>query len=245
MAIRAIIIDDEEPARAILLRYLEDFPEVEVAGQYSNGFDGLRAIQEIRPELVFLDVQMPKLSGFELLELLPDPPAVIFTTAYDQYAVKAFERNAIDYLLKPFSRERFALAVERAFTQRQTGDVAPRPPAAEIPPAETLDRVVVKTGSKIRILPVDEIRYLEAQDDYVMLYLENEKHLKEKTMRYFEEHLPSGQFIRIHRSYIVNVAAIDQIELYDRENYLLKTREGRKLPVSRAGYQRLREALKF
>lgn len=245
MAIRVLIIDDEAPARAIVLRYLADFPVVEVAGQYSNGFDGLRAIQEIRPDLVFLDVQMPKLSGFELLELLPDPPAVIFTTAYDQYAVQAFERNAVDYLLKPFSRERFALAVERAIAQRQTGDVAHRPAAAEIPPAEILDRVVVKTGSKIRILPVEEIRYLEAQDDYVMLYLENEKHLKEKTMRYFEEHLPSGQFIRIHRSYIVNVAAIDQIELYDRENYLLKTREGRQLPVSRAGYQRLREVLKF
>ena len=245
MSYRCVIVEDEEPARTLLVRYLSEIPDIDVVGQFANGFEGLCGIQELLPDILFLDVQLPRLSGFELLELLPDPPVVVFTTAYDQYAVRAFESSAADYLLKPYSQQRLLQAVDRALARiREPGGLRDVEPS-RIAPKEILDRVVVRTGNKIRILPVGDILYLEAQDDYVMLYLRDEKHLKERTMRYFEEHLPPDQFVRTHRSWIVQVGAIDQIELYDRENYILKGRDGRQIPVSRSGYQRLKEVLKF
>lgn len=245
MSYRCVIVEDEEPARTLLVRYLSEIPNIDVVGQFANGFEGLCGIQELLPDILFLDVQLPRLSGFEMLELLPDPPVVVFITAYDQYAVQAFESSAADYLLKPYSQQRLLQAVDRALARiREPGGLRDVEPAS-IAPKEILDRVVVRTGSKIRIIPVGEILYLEAQDDYVMLHLRDEKHLKERTMRYFEEHLPPDQFVRTHRSWIVQVGAIDQIELYDRENYILKGRDGRQIPVSRSGYQRLKEVLKF
>ena len=245
MSYRCVIVEDEEPARTLLVRYLSEIPDIAVVGQFANGFEGLRGIQELQPDILFLDVQLPRLSGFELLELLPDPPVVVFTTAYDQYAVRAFESSAADYLLKPYSQQRLRQAVDRALARiREPGGPVDSDPAS-IAPKEILDRVVVRNGNKIQIIPIGEILYLEAQDDYVMLHLKDERHLKERTMRYFEEHLPPDQFVRTHRSWIVQVGVIDQIELYDRENYILKGRDGRQIPVSRSGYQRLKEVLKF
>lgn len=245
MSYRCVIVEDEEPARTLLVRYLSEIPDIAVVGQFANGFEGLRGIQELQPDVLFLDVQLPRLSGFELLELLPDPPVVVFTTAYDQYAVRAFESSAADYLLKPYSQQRLRQAVDRALARiREPGGPVDSDPAS-IAPKEILDRVVVRNGNKIQIIPIGEILYLEAQDDYVMLHLKDERHLKERTMRYFEEHLPPDQFVRTHRSWIVQVGIIDQIELYDRENYILKGRDGRQIPVSRSGYQRLKEVLKF
>jgi two-component system LytT family response regulator len=246
--INAIIIDDEPLARSLLRGYLKEIQEVKVLGEYENGFAGLKAIHELKPDLIFLDIQMPKLNGFEMLELLDEIPKVIFITAYDQYAVKAFERNAVDYLLKPYSQERLRAAVEKAGNLQQA-------PASEAPvkelirdhqeSIELIDRVAVKTGTKIRIIYIDEIRYLESQDDYVMIYTEDGKYLKQNTMKYFEKHLPPKSFVRVHRSYIVKLDFVAQIELYERDSYIIKLKNQQTIPVSKAGYNRLRDTLKF
>lgn len=246
--INAIIIDDEPLARSLLRGYLKEIKKVKVLGEYENGFAGLKAIHELKPDLIFLDIQMPKLNGFEMLELLDDIPKVIFITAYDQYAVKAFERNAVDYLLKPYSQERLRASVEKAgdLQQAQASDV----PVKELirdhqESIELIDRVAVKTGSKIRIIYIDEIRYLESQDDYVMIYTEDGKYLKQNTMKYFEKHLPPKAFVRVHRSYIVKLDFVAQIELYERDSYIIKLKNQQTIPVSKSGYNRLRDTLKF
>lgn len=246
--INAIIIDDEPLARSLLRGYLKEIKEVKILGEYENGFAGLKAIHELKPDLIFLDIQMPKLNGFEMLELLDEIPKVIFITAYDQYAVKAFERNAVDYLLKPYSQERLLAAVEKAGKLQQNS-------ASELPvkelirdhqeSVEFIDRVAVKTGTKIRIIYIDEIRYLESQDDYVMIYTEEGKYLKQNTMKYFEKHLPPKAFVRVHRSYIVKLDFVAQIELYERDSYIIKLKNQQTIPVSKSGYSRLRENLKF
>jgi two-component system LytT family response regulator len=246
--IKAIIIDDEPPARSLLRRYLKEINEVQVLGEYENGFAGLKAIHELKPDLIFLDIQMPKLNGFEMLELLDEIPKVIFITAYDQYAVKAFERNAVDYLLKPFSQERLKAAVEKTRKLKQNS-------ASQLPvkalildhqkSIEFIDRVAVKTGTKIRIIYTDEICYLESQDDYVMIYTEDGKYLKQNTMKYFEKNLPPKSFVRVHRSYIVKLDFVAQIELYERDSYIIKLKNQQTIPVSKSGYNRLRDTLKF
>jgi two-component system LytT family response regulator len=246
--IKTIIIDDEAPARALIKNYLEDFEDIDVAAEASNGFDGIKAIQEQQPDLLFLDIQMPKITGFELLELLDNPPVIIFSTAYDQYALKAFEKSAADYLLKPYSRERFREAVNRArlFVRNKTkhrevinGIVRSRDAQPEF-----LERVVVKEGAQIFVIPVDKLQWLEAQDDYVMLYLKDGQFLKQKTMKYFEEHLNPKDFVRIHRSFIVRMAMIKQIELSGKESYTVVLTNGQRLPVSKSGHARLKEMLR-
>ena len=246
MKIKTLIIDDEAPARQLLRTYLGLAKEVEVVGECADGFDGLKSIQESQPELVFLDIQMPKLNGFELLELLDEKPQIIFTTAYDEYAIKAFEQNAVDYLLKPFSEKRLLEAVERAKQRiHDGGDSAVSKMMEEGDSSGFLRRIVVKTGHKIRIIPTNEILYLEAQDDYVMIYLDKEKHLKQKTMRYFESKLDPSEFIRIHRSYIVRISFVGSIELYEKDSYIIKLKDGNSLPVSKSGYNNLRSKLNF
>jgi len=231
----------------VVKHYLKDFPEIEILGEFTDGFSGLKAIQELKPDLVFLDVQMPKLTGLELLDLLDQPPLIIFSTAYDQYAIKAFEMNAVDYLLKPYSKERFTQAVQKAIAQaasgiRQSAPVQNLVKTLDENP-EFLQRIAVKSRHKVSVVPIDDIVYLEAEGDYVMIYTKDAKHLKEKTMKYFETHLDPGQFIRIHRSYIINARFIDRIEYYDKENYAVLTKTGAKLRASTSGYKTLKQVL--
>lgn len=246
--IKAIIIEDEQPARDLIKHYLTGRNEIEIAGEFSDGFTGLKAIQEIKPDLVFLDIQMPKLTGFELLELLDEMPHIIFTTAYDQFAIKAFELNAVDYLLKPYSKERFNQALNKAFEhlkQASPGKELKKLANHVAENREILDRIVVKTGSKIKVIPVDSILYIESQDDYVMIYVPDGKFLKQQTMKYFEQFLDPTKFVRIHRSYLVNISTIKQLELYEKNSYLAMLSNGAKLKVSDTGYKLLKGMMKF
>ncbi len=246
--IKVLIIDDEPPARELVRHYLTSFHGIEIAAECENGFEALRAINEMKPDLIFLDIQMPKITGFELLELLQEPPQIIFTTAYDEFAIRAFEKNAVDYLLKPFSAARFQQAVEKA-RLRITGNQQAATPAVsnlknqlEAVDGE-LDRVVARIGSRIVVIPVDSIHYIESQDDYVMIYSAQGNHLKEKTMKYFEAHLPKSSFIRIHRSHIVNISQIVSVDLYGKDTHMVILKCGAKLKASAEGYKRLRELL--
>ncbi len=247
MKLRTILIDDEQPARDVVKHYLKDFQDVEIIGEFQDGFTGLKAIQELKPDLVFLDVQMPKLTGLELLELLENPPLIIFSTAYDQYAIKAFEMNAIDYLLKPFSKERFNQALQKALSLAGTGPKTSAPVQNLVKTLEEspefLQRIAVKSRHKVSVVPVADIFYLEAEGDYVMIHTKEARHLKEKTMKYFESHLDPGQFIRIHRSFIVNAGFIDRIEYYDKESYSVLLKNGSKLRASTNGYKLLKQIL--
>jgi two-component system LytT family response regulator len=247
--IKAIIVEDEAPARNLVKNYLEGFDFIELIGEYDNGFDGLKAINELKPDAVFLDVQMPKLTGFEILELLEHKPEIIFTTAYDQFAIRAFEQNAVDYLLKPFSRERFAEAIARLSERvhmkpKGTADLERIKQHLE-ESDETIHRVVIKKSGKIHVVSTDEINFFEAQDDYVMIYTAEGKFLKQQTMKFFERHLDAEQFIRVHRSYIVNVQSIERIEPYEKTNYILILKDGNKVSVSRSGMQLLKKRLDF
>jgi len=247
MKIRTILVEDEEPARELLKNFLADHYEIEVIGECADGFSGVKSINELKPDLVFLDIQMPKLSGFELLELLEINPLIIFTTAFDQYAIKAFEMSAVDYLLKPFTRERFSQAVKKSvdkFKNKQSDHTSVNAVIKAIDDKpEMLERIAVKTGSKIHVIPVDDIFFLEAEGDYVMIHTKDGKHLKEKTMKYFETHLTPSQFVRIHRSYIVNVNEILRIELYDKENYSVLLKNSTSLKASSSGYKLLKQVL--
>ncbi len=239
-----LIIDDEPLARDLVRGYLDGEPGITVLGECENGFEALKMIQELRPDLIFLDIQMPKISGFELLEVLEPRPQVIFTTAFDQYAIRAFELNAVDYLLKPFSKERLQQALARVRKNETSSRVT-----------ESLDqlrahldsekgpvgRVVTRLGSKITVIPVEKIWYIEAADDYVMITSELGQHLKERTMKYFEENLPEHDFIRIHRSHIINLSQIASVELYEKETHLVIMKNGARLRASAEGYKRLRE----
>jgi two-component system, LytTR family, response regulator len=247
-----IIVEDERPARDLLKAYLQEYQELELLGEYDNGFDGLKAINELKPDAIFLDVQMPKLTGFELLEVLEHQPEVIFTTAYDQFAIRAFEQNAVDYLLKPFSKDRFREAIKKLDqrlesksdgTLKKSSIEKIRQHFAESD--EKLHRVVIKKTGKIHVISTNDINFLEAQDDYVMVYTDEGKFLKQQTMKYFEQHLDNQQFVRVHRSYIANIACIERIEPYEKSNFILILKDGNKVPVSRGGMQVLRESLDF
>ncbi|MDR1666307.1 MAG: LytTR family DNA-binding domain-containing protein [Bacteroidales bacterium] len=249
--IPVVIVDDETPARDLIKHYLRLYPDVEVAGEANNGFDALKLIREKQPQLVFLDVQMPKLTGFELLELIDQPPAIIFSTAFDQYAIRAFELNAVDYLLKPYSRKRFEAAVQKALSRLAAGTAETIEPSAlqslkeaVSAPAGDLTRIAVKYRQQIHVVPVDDINYVEAEGDYVKLHTDKNAFLKEKTMKYLEENLPS-QFIRIHRSYIVNVNRVSKIELYEKESYRVYLKDGTLLKASSGGYKALKEAVSW
>ncbi|HVN58360.1 MAG TPA: LytTR family transcriptional regulator DNA-binding domain-containing protein [Bacteroidales bacterium] len=247
--IRTIIVEDESPARDILKHYLKDFPDVEIIAECADGFSGLKTITELKPDLIFLDIQMPRLTGFEMIEVMTEKPAVIFTTAYDQFALKAFEMNALDYLLKPFPQERLRNAMKKVIDKLGRGREEVRParqlieklPESAVP----LNRVVTRKGNAINIIPVEQIRYVQAEDDYVMIYHLEGKSLKQQTMKYYEDNLPKDDFVRIHRSYIVKVAEIKKLEPYTKDNYVAVLNGGEKIPVSRTGYRLLKEELNF
>ena len=237
-----IIIDDEILARNIVKEYLQSYPEINIVAECADGFEGLKAIQQFQPDLIFLDIQMPKINGFEMLELIDEPPAVIFTTAFDEFAIKAFEINAADYLLKPFSKERFEKAIRKL--QESTSSQGTQK-VLETAAQTSLqqNRVVVKDGSKIKIIPLNKIHYLEAADDYVKIVTADGNYLKKRTMNFFENSLGAHEFVRIHRSYIVNTALITRIDAYEKDSHLLLLTTGQKLPVSKSGYGKLKGAL--
>jgi len=241
---KIIIVDDEPLARSIVREYLQKYPELEIVQECSDGFEGVKAIQQHQPDLIFLDIQMPKINGFEMLELLDERPAVIFTTAFDEYAIRAFEAHAIDYLLKPFNQERFDKAIQKwrdqaGGAQKNTNELLE---TASQSPSQS-QRVVVKTGSKIKIIPAQDIFFLEAADDYVKVHTQEGSFLKNKTMNHFEKTLDPQQFVRSHRSYIVNVQQITRIDPYEKDNHIAILKSGGRVPVSRNGYAKLRAVL--
>lgn len=247
--IRILIIDDETPAREIVKHYLKEVESVEVIAECADGFSGLKTISAMKPDLVFLDIQMPRLTGIELVEVLTEKPEIIFTTAYDQFAIRAFELNAVDYLMKPFEKRRFLEAVKKAINKIRSGQ-GNNLPANQIlskkpEPASAVNRIVVRKANSINIIPVDNIRYVEAEDDYVMIFHSEGKALKQQTMKYYEDNLPKADFLRIHRSYIVKVGEIKRIEPYGKDNHVAILHSGDKLPVSRAGFKHLKEELNF
>ena len=244
---KVVIIDDEPLARSIVKEYLAAQPQLELMAECGDGFEGVKAIQQYQPDLIFLDIQMPKINGFEMLELIEQPPAVIFTTAFDEYAIRAFEAHAIDYLLKPFNQERFDRAVTKWMeTPRTQQDVRantnPLLETAAQSPVQN-NRIVVKNGSKIKIIPVHDVHYLEAADDYVKIHTPDGYYLKNKTMAYFEQLLDGQHFVRSHRSYIVNVQQITRIDPYEKDSHVAILRTGTKIPVSRGGYGKLKAVL--
>lgn len=244
--INVIIIDDEKLARELVRNYLQVFDNIKIIDECANGFDGIKSITKNNPDLVFLDIQMPKLTGFEMLELLDKVPNIIFTTAFDEYALKAFEVNAIDYLLKPFSRKRFADALKKVIDKIEySKDTLPYQDSYKnlAKTKEKLNRIVVKKNNNIIIIPTDSIRYIEAQDDYVKIVAHNGNYLKQNRMKYYEEHLPDS-FVRIHRSYIVNFNEIKEIALIEKDTHVVVLKNGEKISVSKNGYVRLRELIR-
>jgi two-component system LytT family response regulator len=241
---RAIVVDDEELARHALREMLAAHPEIEVVAECANGFEAVKAVSEMAPDLLFLDVQMPKLDGFEVLELLGPGPAVIFVTAYDQYAMRAFEVHAVDYLLKPVSATRLAAAIGQA--QGRTGKALPAATdlsAAARPPLEYLERIAVRDGTRVHIIPIARLDYVEAQDDYVALHSGGKQFLKQQTISSLESCLDPARFVRIHRSYLVNLERVVKIEPYTKDSRVVVLADGAQLPVSRAGYARLQALL--
>ena len=246
--IRTVLVDDEQLARQVLREFISAHADLEIAAECSNGFEAVKAVAEQKPDLLFLDVQMPKLDGFEVLELIGNQTAVVFVTAYDNYAIKAFEVHAVDYLLKPFSAERFNAALTRAKQRLSGGAPQKSPAAADLaasarPPAQYLDRVAVREGSQVSIIPVSKLDYAEAQDDYVALVSAGKKHLKQQTIANLEASLDPTRFLRVHRSYIVNLERVSKVEPYGKDTHVAILSTGVQIPVSRAGYARLKAFL--
>lgn len=292
--LRAVVVDDEAPARALMREYLAAHPDLEVVAECANGFEAVKRIGEVRPDVVFLDVQMPKLDGFEVLELLEPGPAVVFCTAYDEFAIRAFEVHAVDYLLKPFGRQRLAEALDRVRARRAPGggvvaetpagaggtpgavagggtNAAGTPPAgtpepapaetdepgpppagppsaaaianAARPPGHHLERILVREGANVHVIPVETVDFLEAQDDYVSVHAGGKSWLKQQPLTDLAAGLDPARFVRIHRSYVLNVERIARLELYAKDSRVAILRDGAQLPVSRSGYQRLRELM--
>jgi two-component system, LytTR family, response regulator len=244
---KILIIDDEEPARNLLKAYLKNQDSFELIGEAGDGFSAVKAINEQKPDVVFLDIQMPRLTGFEVLELIEHQPVVVFATAFDQFAIKAFEANAVDYLLKPFSKERFLLALDKAKAKlasvsASTTEISKIVKTIDENP-EYIERVAVKSGNKVHVVAVQDIQYFEAEGDYVRIVTSDSRFLKEKTMKYFETHLEPDAFVRIHRSYIVNVNFIGRIEYYDKESYIVFLKNNVQLKASSAGYKLLKKIL--
>jgi len=248
--VRVLIVDDEPPARAKVRRFLAADAEVEVVGEAGSGPEAVDAIQRLRPDLVFLDIQMPGADGFGVLGALDDGamPQVVFVTAYDAYALRAFEVHAVDYLLKPFDADRFRTALARAKER-----VRARPAADDLeqrirralaearPPAAYLDRVLVRTGDRAVFLRTDEIDWLEAEENYVRVHAGREPHLVRGTLAGLEERLDPARFIRVHRSHVVNLASIRELHPWSHGDWMIVLRDGRELMLSRRYRDRLPE----
>lgn len=243
--IKTIIIDDEPLARSITREYLMAYPQIEIMQECNDGFEGVKAITSHKPDLIFLDIQMPKINGFEMLELLDHPPAVIFTTAFDEYAIKAFEAHAIDYLLKPYSKDRFEKAVNKWLATFQQNGSSPTTRATheDIRQPEERNRIVVREAGNIRIIPVHEIHYMEAYDDYVKIYTQKEMFLKKKTMSFYEGALDPNQFVRVHRSYLIQLSQLTRIEPMEKDTYIALLKSGVRIPLSKTGYTKLKTTL--
>lgn len=244
--LRAIIVDDEEPARLAVRQGLLDLGGVTVVAECANGFEAVKAVSEARPDVVFLDVQMPKIDGFDVLELIGRDVPVVFVTAYDEFALRAFEVHAVDYLLKPFTADRLAAAIGRVRQRAGAAAALPSPSALAAsarPPGTPLDRVVVRDGAQVHVLPVDKIDYVEAQDDYVAFHVAGKSILKDQTLGDLEGRLDPRRFVRIHRSYLLNIERLARVELYAKDSRVAILTDGAKLPVSRSGYQRLQQLL--
>jgi two-component system, LytTR family, response regulator len=243
--IKILIIDDEPLARSIVKEYLQAYSDLHIVQECNDGFEGVKAIIQHQPDLIFLDIQMPKINGFEMLELIDQPISVIFTTAFDEHAIKAFEAHAIDYLLKPFSKDRFDKAIQKWLSQRNTQH-APLP--GGLPPSisnqpEERQRIVVKKGANILIIPINQVHYMEAYDDYVKIHTKEGMNLKKKTMSHFERVLDSAQFVRVHRSYIINLQELTRIEPVEKDNHVALLRSGVHIPLSQSGYAKLKAVL--
>jgi two-component system, LytTR family, response regulator len=246
--LRIVVVDDEALARAVVREYAAAAPDLEIVADCANGFEAVKAVAELKPDLVLLDVQMPKLDGFEVLELLGRDQPVIFITAYDQYALKAFEVHAVDYLLKPFSAERFQEAIARARERLRARAALPADEMDKIirdakPRTGPAGRILIRDGANVHVLPIDKVDYVEAQDDYVAFKSEGKQYLKDQTLSAVEETLDPSRFVRIHRSFILNVDRISKVELYAKDSRMAILRDGTRLPVSRAGYARLSQLL--
>ncbi|WP_296944903.1 LytTR family DNA-binding domain-containing protein [uncultured Massilia sp.] len=251
---RVLIVDDEHLARAVLREYLAAQAGVEIVGECANGFEAVKAIAELRPDLVFLDIQMPRLDGFEVVELAGAGAHYVFVTAYDQFALRAFEVHALDYLLKPFSRARLeqALAHARARLQAppaqqgqaQEGQalaaVAAEARARHVP----LERILIRDGARVQVVPVAQVDYIEAEDDYIAVCAGGRRWLKSQRLAELEAQLDPSAFLRVHRSYIVNLGAIARIEPTGKDGHCALLASGARVPISRSGYQKLREAMR-
>lgn len=242
--IKAIIIDDEPLARMIINEYLQQETNIDIVAECEDGFQGAKAIQQYKPDLVFLDIQMPKLTGFEMLEIIEETPHIIFTTAFEEYAIKAFEKNAVDYLLKPISQERFTKAIDKFTgiykTQQKQQNLGKLKDELN---ENLLERIVVKNGTQIKLIPIQQVIYLEAYDDYVKIHTKEGMYLKNKTMASFEKQLDPKQFVRVHRSFIIKVDQLSKIEPMEKESYKGILINGDKINISKSGYTRLKQTI--
>jgi two-component system LytT family response regulator len=244
MKLRAVIADDEELARRLLREYLKAEPDIEIVAECGNGFEAVKAMNEQKPDVVFLDVQMPKLDGFEVLEVVDSEAAVVFVTAFDQYAMRAFDAAAVDYLLKPFTTERFRASLERVrarLRDRRPAGIPQNLKQASRAPGEYLERLVVKDGPRVYVIPAGRLDYAEAQDDYVALRSEGKSWLKQQTISSLESALDPRRFLRVHRSFLVNVERIVRIDSNTKDTWVAVLSDGSKIPVSRGGHVRFRE----
>lgn len=245
---KVIIVEDEELARDLLKDYLAGEQDVELIGEYGDGFSAAIGINKDKPDVVFLDIQLPRLNGFEMLEVLDHTPQIIFSTAYDDYAISAFEQNATDYLLKPYSKERLADALTRARERMNKGASSEKNAgelASDLTQQMPLDRIVVKDSKGINVIPTNDVHYIEAQDDYIMIYSKQGRFLKKQTMKSIMQRLNPGLFVRVHRSYILNILEIARIEPYTKDSYIAMLKGGAKVNLSETGYKALREKLDF
>lgn len=240
---KIVIIDDEPLARSIVAEYLQGHTDLQLVAECNNGFEGVKAIMQYKPDLIFLDIQMPKINGFEMLEILDEKPAVIFTTAFDEFAIKAFEANAIDYLLKPFDKTRFDGALTKWKESKSTEKEIDALIENTNKQPEEKNRIVVRNGSDIRIVPTNEIIYIEAYDDYVKIFTKDSYYLKKKTMNYYEQTLDSSAFFRTHRSFIINLKELTKIEPLEKNTFVAILKNGKKVPLSRNGYSKIKELL--
>lgn len=239
--IKIVIVDDEPLAREVIKGYLESRDDIEIVAECENGFDCIKLLAHEAVDILFLDIQMPKIDGFEMLEVIEQRPEVIFSTAFDQYAIKAFEQNAIDYLLKPFSKERFDTALGKAIARIQQNDSSQVSIHKMEREQKELERIIVRSGSKIILIPVDDIYYLEADDDYVLIHTKTGRYIKDQTMKYFENNLPKRQFLRVHRGFIANINAIKSIEAYSKDSYIALMENNEKIKISPDGYRKIKE----
>ena len=242
--LRLIVVDDEQPARELLREFLEGHTDIEIVAECANGFEAVKAVADTDPDLLLLDISMPKLNGFEVLELLEREIPVVFITAFDEHALKAFDVHAVDYLLKPFTRDRLDAALVRARGRIDPGGPAIRELAESADPeSRNLERILIREGSDVHVIPVGDVDYIESDDDRVIVHSGGRRYRKMERLAVLEERLDSSRFVRVHRSFLLNVVRLNKIELYAKDSRIAILSSGAKLPVSRSGYTRLRELL--